>query len=247
VKVFVINLKDAIERRASAELQLSKLKMDYEIFEAIDQNDDLSTHFTSINYFLYLVETNFLPSKGEIACYASHLALWKRCVSIGEPITILEDDFLASEGLKDALEFIEPYGNELGFIRLEAISHTKMHQNKYSEPAYKDDGRFSLHSVKGFIPIHLTGYTISPKVAQHFINKSKSVSMPVDWLPKRNWAYGNGFYALNPPVISLSEHAIQSSITGRKKLPIRHFIKPFRIINRYYWRYLAHRQHAKRK
>jgi glycosyl transferase family 25 len=148
MKVFVINLKSADQRRKSAESQLSKLKIDYEIFEAFDQNDNPSAHFTRINYFLYLVECNFLPSKGEIACYASHLALWKRCISIGEPITILEDDFLAREGLKDALEFIEPYGNELGFIRLEAISHIKMHQNKYAKSAYKDNGRFSLHSVK---------------------------------------------------------------------------------------------------
>jgi glycosyl transferase family 25 len=237
VKVFVINLKDATERRESAELQLSKLKIDYEIFEAIDKNDDPSSHFTRINYFSYLIECSFFPSTGEIACYASHLALWKRCVLIGEPITILEDDFIASDAFADALKFLEPYGNKLGFIRLESMSYKNMSRNKLTYPAHINNGTFSLHAIKNKMPFHSTGYILSPKVAQSLITRSKTLLMPVDHVFQRNWAYGDALYTLNPPVIHLSDHSSDSQISGRKKLPvIRHLTKPFRILNRYFLR-----------
>ena len=247
MKIFVINLERATKRRRSAESQLLRLGLRYEIFQGIDGEQDLKDHPLKISKLGFLIENGYLPSIGEIACYASHLALWRKCVELDEPIVILEDDFLADDKLPDALEFISPYAEDLGFVRLEPISHKNQNRINLNGPAILDNGIFYLHQIMKKIPARMTGYVIAPSVAQQYIDMSKTIKMPVDHLPKRNWHQGHPFYALQPPVISLSDNSLDSSIAGRKKQFVRHFVGPLRAINRYRWRHQAHIRHKSTK
>ena len=99
MKIFVINLQRATERRVSAARQLTALDLDYQFFEAVECPSEASRQFRDFDRWRYSLHTRRRPMRGEIGCYASHLRLWKICVELGEPIVVLEDDFQLSERL----------------------------------------------------------------------------------------------------------------------------------------------------
>ena len=92
MKIFVINLPNAIERRQFQEEQLSKLDLDYEILKATSI-DDLSDEIYKRHYFDWQ-----RPLKNtEVACYYSHRSAWNKVIKTNQPALILEDDALLSQ------------------------------------------------------------------------------------------------------------------------------------------------------
>jgi GR25 family glycosyltransferase involved in LPS biosynthesis len=70
--------------------------MDYEIFEGFDGTDNVQIktpeHLKSKDYISWVKVTDTGLTVREIGCALSHIALWAHCITIDEPIVILEHD-----------------------------------------------------------------------------------------------------------------------------------------------------------
>jgi glycosyl transferase, family 25 len=106
VKVFVINLKSAIERKKSIEKQLKGSGFDYEILEAVegktispDQNPEIDWEYAHKN--------SYWISKGLLACTLSHLNAYRAILDQGLPYgLVLEDDTVLHPDLERILPTI---------------------------------------------------------------------------------------------------------------------------------------------
>lgn len=106
MQIFVINLKEDIERRQSITKCLNELHLDFEIFNAIKGKDiDRPNNPLVYDKDECLVKHNFLSktvmrgklSDGELGCALSHLGVYQEIVKRNLPgAIILEDDFIPS-------------------------------------------------------------------------------------------------------------------------------------------------------
>ena len=134
MKIFVISLPDQHERRATITRQLRTLDLEFEFFDAIRGTADPLPHFAAMSRLQYRLNTRRDPLPGEIGCYASHLALWRKSAELGEPLAILEDDFLAHDNFPDAIRTAGELIGEFGFIRFEPFRRCLL----YTSPSPRD-------------------------------------------------------------------------------------------------------------
>lgn len=84
-------MKSSVARKAFHSKQANDFNIDINYFDAVDGTRLSDAQFESLRY------TYLRPlSKGEVGCFLSHKALWEICLSINEPIIILEDDAILS-------------------------------------------------------------------------------------------------------------------------------------------------------
>ena len=129
MKIFIINLPSAIERRQFQEEQMSKLDLDYEILKATSIGD-ISDETYDKHYFDWQ-----RPLKNtEVACYFSHRSVWQKIIDNNMPALILEDDALLSKYTPDILNSISELSH-VDLVQLEIRGRKKIikdHGNKIS-------------------------------------------------------------------------------------------------------------------
>ena len=118
MKVFVISLKGASARQAQAQAQLQAAGIEFSFFEGVNGRGGFERFFEAYDERQYLINTGWVAGSGELGCYASHLALWKKCVDLEEPLLIMEDDFRLLPNFADAVTESEKLIGRYGFIRL---------------------------------------------------------------------------------------------------------------------------------
>lgn len=84
----VISLEGSIARRDS--FIINNRHVGYEFFSAIDGESLDDIDINDSNYFIQPLSY----SLGAYGCALSHLSLWRECILIDKPITILEDDVI---------------------------------------------------------------------------------------------------------------------------------------------------------
>ena len=111
MKIFVINLKEDVERRQSITKHLNDLNLDFEIFDAV-KGKAVSRHDNPLVYDKdeCKVRHNFLSgatmrgklSDGELGCALSHLGVYQEIVKRNlDGAIVLEDDFIPTCDLKE--------------------------------------------------------------------------------------------------------------------------------------------------
>lgn len=111
IKTYVINLKESVERREKALVEIQKYPcMDVEWVEAVNgrnlSSKDVREQFNVLGFIYRYVRT---PSRGEIGCTLSHRECYRRLLESEEEYAlILEDDvvFFYQEKVEDLLEKI---------------------------------------------------------------------------------------------------------------------------------------------
>lgn len=224
MQLFVINLPGDSRRRADAAKQLDGAGVQYEFFEAICGADVARRcPFDECNQYEFLVNTGRQVSGAEIGCFASHRALWKRAVSFGEPIVVMEDDFSLLENFAAAVRDAARIIDCAGFLRLQ----NDLCAHKY--PLAACDDFVVCRYTKP--PHGSMCYCISPAVARHFLSLTQTMDAPVDVFIKRFWEHGQPLYALTPyPVVPSPQSAfptIQRPSKQKKPLPVaaRRFVR----------------------
>ena len=241
MKVWVISLRNASERRANIEPQLVRQGIDYRFFDAIEADSGFD-HFQGYDEQRYLINTGRQASEGEVACFASHRCLWKQAVETNEPIVVLEDDSELEDNFPAALQETERLIEKYGFIRL---------QNDFSG---RHKRRVPIHAAGPFVlnyyesyPHGAMGYAISPRVAAAMLEASHVVAAPADSFIKLYWEHGQPLYGLTPYSIMWGDFTYQTMIGVRTREPAdirirlrRRFMKVVRWVGR--WRFnLTHR------
>ena len=92
MKIFIISLRSALEKRAHIKTQLDQCGINYEFFDAIDGSalKSFSTFREWRDPWSHLHIT-----KGEVGCALSHFMVWEKIKKDTAPAAmVLEDDFI---------------------------------------------------------------------------------------------------------------------------------------------------------
>lgn len=227
MKIFVINLKSSTGRRQNVDRQLKAAGLDYSYFHAINGHDGYEKFFESYDERAYLINTGRRATPGEIGCYASHLALWKKCVEINQPIMIMEDDFLLDPLFAGAVATTEEIIHKYGFIRLHI-------ETRGRKTKIENLGDFSLYFYTK-MPQCLMCYALTPTVAKAFINSSKILVAPVDGVVKKTWEHKQPLYGLVPYTVMDGAESHVSTIKGRLKADRNLWLRVLRFITKISW------------
>ena len=199
MEVYVINLKDAVERKISITRQLEKLDIPYELFEAINgrslSDDELAE---KVDMGEVRKHPDWL-TKGALGCALSHIAVYKKIVeSNSEWNLILEDDVVVSDELKNILSHIEKngqvYKNNLNLL----YSLSKYGPIKLSSEIVHTIGLYNVHKVLNKTPGGAGAYIIHRRVAASFLSMKEKIKVAPDawsyFLEKRVFSEINCFY-----------------------------------------------------
>lgn len=202
MKIFIINLERAIERKAHIQRQFEKLdsqKFQVEFFKAIDCLKDEHLAFSQYSQFKSLLYRGKELSNGERACFASHYSLWQKCVELGEPIIILEDDVELFSGFCEEVVRVSP--SKYVYVRLSYLFE------KGKMFSLSNGFSLSFSDIRG-----AQGYYLTPRGALAFIESAKSWYCPVD-------DYMDMFFIHRVPNVCiepvLKEMGVESTIEGR--------------------------------
>lgn len=121
MKIYIINLLKATERRIFQEQQMQTLGLidNVEFLEAISV-DKLENIHPNL-----LMGWERPLRLAELACYQSHLHAWQKVLSTQTPALILEDDALLASNIKDLLDTLENI-KHYNYITLETRNRKKL-------------------------------------------------------------------------------------------------------------------------
>jgi glycosyl transferase family 25 len=219
MKVFVISLKRAKERRAAAAQQLQRAGVDFCFFDAVDGADSVGAYSKRIHRRLFRLNALRDPLASEIGCYASHLALWRKCMELQAPILVLEDDFQLEDGFAAFLPTIDELADSYGFIRLERFWRRRKRLKNHLRPAthlLARRGEARLHYLSD-VPLCATAYALNPQAARSLIDASETLVAPVDKFLQQTWIHGVPIFALSPTLVRVSPMAAASTIGTRQR------------------------------
>jgi glycosyl transferase family 25 len=201
MRVHVINLESSGDRRAYLCAQLDRSRVDYSIFRAIEP-PQAREWFERYDEKGYLRNTGRTASAGEIACFASHATLWKRAVTTGEPLVVLEDDVEILPTFPAALAATARLIESYGFIRFAEDGPSRHVRTIPMETA----GEFTVLRYTRY-PFGSQGYAISPKTAAAFLAASAVVAAPPDVFIKKFWEHRQVLYGLSPAPLGTNKFA----------------------------------------
>lgn len=204
MNIFIVNLKNSVERRQKMEEQLHALGLSAEFIEAVDgrfMSDDERKRVTAdVNYA-------FLP--GEIGCALSHQKIYKRIVDEGiAQALILEDDVLIENILPELLMGIKLSNSTPEIILLSRV-------NKFRKKAVRSlTTIYKIHKTEQATTAH--AYIINNKAASSFLNNLYPVWMTADkWSLFEDLSMAK-IYSVIPYPVLLSEEAETSTINQSK-------------------------------
>lgn len=211
LKIFVISLPDAAERRERAALQLGELGLDFEFFDAMRGEDVMAEgYFERCDQEEWLLNTGHPMSLGEVGCFASHRSMWQKCVELGEPLMIMEDDFQLLPGFAGAVERTATNISGCGFIRLQ--SETRADKQRIATC-----GDYALWRYTK-VPHSCMCNSMTPEVAQKLVEQTSAIYEPVDVFIKKFWEHGQAIYGLTPYTVTESTLSQQTYILHREKV-----------------------------
>ena len=211
MKIFVISLPDADARRERAARQLGEVGLDFEFFDAMRGEQVLAErYFDRCDEEEWLLNTGHPMSLGEVGCFASHRSMWQRCVDLGEPIMIMEDDFQLLPGFAGAVQQVAESILECGFIRLQ--SETRARRQRVAAK-----GDYTLWRYTK-VPHSCMCNSMTPDVAQRLVDQTRSIYEPVDVFIKKYWVHGQAIYGLTPYTVTESTLSQQTYILHREKV-----------------------------
>lgn len=158
MKVLVINLDSAKDRRDFQANQLSSYQLDYTFLNAISTRD--------IEPKLYQKHHNDWQrplKETEVACYYSHRSAWQRVIDEDQPMLILEDDALLSRRTPALLSILESR-SDADFINLENRGRKKF-VSREGEQLIANTHLFKLHQDRS----GAAGYILWPSGAKKLL------------------------------------------------------------------------------
>ena len=142
MNIYLINLDRRPDRLSYVSKQLDSIGLPFERFSAIDgQKEDAI--LPDIRRELFIINQKNKPVRGEIACAASHLAVWKRFLATNEEYAlVLEDDIDISHDLPS----IQQHALSLGLDFINLSSNTPYELDKRTLDHFCNRGIFDRPS-----------------------------------------------------------------------------------------------------
>ncbi len=212
-KVFVINLKRSVDRNEYISNQFKQLNLKFEIFEAIDginNNHYLLKKYNDVERFRIKGKS---LRRSQLGCYASHYLLWEKCVTMNQPIIILENDALI-----DFDNFVKFY-NLVKANDLNNYECIRLFQNQHKKHRYieveKKNGLSIIKYLKG--SIGAVGYYLTPAGAKKFLNDSTEWILTVDVFMDRFWSHNVECYGVLPKCLGHSRALLGTTLDDKSE------------------------------
>jgi glycosyl transferase family 25 len=208
MKVFVINLDRHPERRALMATGLMRIGVEHSFFTGVDalRQPALTTGYDEAGAMRHF-GAKLMP--GEIGAFASHFLLWRRCVDIGEPLTIVEDDVLLSDAFPDVLALADARISRYRLIRLSGIANRRF---RVIEEIGNE--RRLIRYLRG--PLGTQCYSLSPDGAAALLSGAQRWVEPVDHFIDRFWRHGVESNAIIPFEAREMDRTPMPSTIGRR-------------------------------
>jgi glycosyl transferase, family 25 len=203
VEIFVISLRAAHARRTHVVSEMAAAGLRFHFVDAVEAGSEPERHFVATNLPLYRINARRSPLPGEIACYASHRAVWRRCVELGTPIVVLEDDFHLRPSFASALLQLEALTREFGFVRIQSTQrgpHRFVRRPDVQMYKVRSAGEFALYYLAE-VPLCMLAYSIDPSAAAALIEGSAHLTAPVDKFMQRTWEHGVPLFCMAPHLV----------------------------------------------
>ncbi len=216
MKIFVISLSDETARRESISRQFETVELNYRFANAERCAVNALEKIPLIDKFKFALNTGRKPTPGELGCYQSHREMWRRCVSLHEPILILESDAHLMTGFNTALAVLDKCINEMGFIRLQGVGRATRSWK------IRTSGLMPVTQVGEWIisrmkrpRLALVGYALHPRTAQALLDAFPRFVAPVDCMLQKTWIHRQAMFVITPPIICEGPHSADSNMLGR--------------------------------
>ena len=224
VKCFIIHLQRAVKRQDNVYSILSNLKLETEIINAVDGNtlclDEISKYLSKKN--LHKPNYPFKINNGEIGCFLSHRAVWKKIVEEKLDFALIfEDDIkIDFKNFEQSLEIGLKYIKKLGYIQFQ----TRKILNYASE----------LENINGIkilkpktIPLRTSAQLISYDTALNLLNKSIKIDRPIDGFLQLFWSTKQNISFIEPSGITDITRISGGSTLSIKKSKYSSIIRTF--------------------
>lgn len=204
MRVFVVNLDCDTDRMAKTAARLHALGVAYERYPAV-YGCELSneTKAKSVNRFRWHCAVGQFPTDGEIGCALSHLGLFRKILSDGEPAAcILEDDVVLSDDFPDQMARVEQFllRNEGAVVQLSDRRHLASTEWSIS-PFRGETGTYA--------------YAIGRIAAQSILQVNYPLRYPIDWWHKFAEKGGVQMFRATPAVCDYDRSWESKTVIGR--------------------------------
>ena len=195
MKIVVINLARATERRKNIVAGLQSLGMDFELFEAVDGLNIPSKYDSLIDRDGFWWDGRHI-STGAIGAWLSQRQVLLRMVENGpEIMAILEDDVTFSADFPSVIDALEETADAFDIVFLH-------HGPRRSFiPFARLNTGHKLGCVR-WSHFGCQGYIIKRSAAKRFLEKTPSIRMGIDRALARFWHHGLITYCVRPAVVS---------------------------------------------
>lgn len=246
VKVYIVSLKDSLDRRSLISEQLKALSLNYTLFDAINpkENKDFLSYYDECK----AIEINGRNlTLGEIGCTLSHQFIYQDIMKEEKDFfLILEDDALINIDLKCLLERLNEIKESwdviiLGYSKVSEVYYKKLNKFNPIGPAIFDFKEYRIGSVLKNSTCGTVGYILNKAGAEKLYNQEiKAVSLADNW-PYFEKALGLKIYHSRPFLVFEDFQSFESSIESDRVLLSKKnregFIKEFFKYLRGYVRY----------
>ncbi|WP_338048228.1 glycosyltransferase family 25 protein [Photobacterium salinisoli] len=211
IPTFVVSLARSSHRREHMQTLMDQAGISFQFFDAVDGID--SEHFLhseKATPALTFKRKGYQLVPAEVACFASHYALWEKCLELDTPILILEDNVNVLADVHSVLADIQPYIEQYHYIKLSA------HQPNTFKALFAVSDTHSIGVYrKG--TCGTSAYIITPVAAKSFLENAQRFIEPVDDYMEKPWRHGIQAYHVYPSVFERSQTATTIGSTRKQK------------------------------
>ena len=200
MKIIVISLIDAHQRRAQIQAQLSAHNLPFTWLDAVDgrqwSDDELSQFIDKKALYKNL---SHKPIAGSIGCHLSHMKAYETLLSSDdEAMLILEDDAIIDKALP---HYIEDLSQAISQIDILFLCDRRKNRPAIEIGKIGKDGEQASICVKRFSNIGTTGYVINRRAARYLLDNHKNFGIEIDCLLNRWWQHGLAVATIKPNLV----------------------------------------------
>lgn len=196
MRIVLINLRRAAERRARMTQEFGALGLQYEIREAIDGRNLSAEHLAQVDRQGRRQLGLYPQANGSIANWLTQREAMKDLVENGpEMMAIFEDDARLTPDLPEVLGALEEQRFSFDVVVLQ-----RRHPRRRFIPEVRLTDRHTAGRVR-YSDSGSEGYVITRAAAAHFLETTPRMVLAIDQALSRFWHSGLNVFYVDPPVV----------------------------------------------
>ncbi len=202
--IHVINLDRSVARRDAIEEEMQRLGFPFRRFSAIDGAELDRTRVKELPVQPEHAIIKKPLTRAEIACYLSHIAVWKEIAQGDHPAAfVFEDDATFEKDAAVVLQEIARRTPDWDILKLYSDKTKNLFDREFLGCGY-------YYGVARILPMSTIGYAITKPAAAYMAERASRFSLPVDMDMKQWWNHEACVKIVQPPICQPSE-ALQTS------------------------------------